>query len=413
MPKAIPTPDTPRQIASATRVAVGRVIRTRTFWAQRSLHPIARVLLVVAVGILVWVSIGFAASSGQFTRHDLLAFVFYIGLAAFAWHTLTAAFIIMVVGTIGVVFTGNGGDLLELAIALGFVASTCSPWVIIVYVMLLSTLTTYVAADGTTLAAGGVYGIAGIATLALILGVAFRLVAAREAVLTADRAQAIDELQAIAREDRERIADELHDGIAHDLTLILFHARALPIQPDEAARQVSLKTIEDSAEQAQQSIQSLLSLMRDSTDGAAVGSSPRDAREVVKTVSRLANLLQDAGIRTEASVPTETLTVAPAAESALSEAAIEAVTNVIKHAPGSGAVSIDVGSSPREVELVVRNVAPSDSSEYAVVSGGRGLKRAQQRLSLHGGRLRWGRTPDGWEVRASVHTGSTGDEAPA
>ncbi|WP_460002675.1 hypothetical protein [Microbacterium xylanilyticum] len=43
---------------------------------------------------------------------------------------------------------------------------------------------------------------------------------------------------------------------------MLFNARALPRQPDEASRQVSLTTIEESAENALQSIQSLLSLMR-------------------------------------------------------------------------------------------------------------------------------------------------------
>src|SRR5690606_34586438 len=96
-------------------------------------------------------------------------------------------------------------------------------------------------------------------------GVAFRLVTAREGVLVAERARIVKDLEAIAHEERERIADELHDGIAHDLTLVLFHARALPRQPDDESRQVSLTTIEESAQQALQSIQSLLSLMRERT----------------------------------------------------------------------------------------------------------------------------------------------------
>lgn len=323
-----------------------------------------------------------------------------MGLAAFAWHTLTASFIIMVIGSVGVIFTSSGGDLLQLAIALSLIASTCAPWVIVVYVTLLGALTTYVAVNGSTLAAGGVYGIAGIAALAFLIGLAFRMVAAREAVLMADRTQAIDELESIAREDRERIADELHDGIAHDLTLILFHARALPMQPDDVAREVSLQTIKDNAEQAQRSIQSLLSLMRDVTSEAPASSSSRYADDVVETVSRLAGLLRDAGIPTQVTVPTVTINVAPAAERALSEAATEAVTNIIKHAPKSEAVIIDVDSGPRDVELVVKNVASVNASKPPSKSGGRGLKRAQQRLSQHNGRLRWGLGDDGWEVRA-------------
>ena len=73
-----------------------------------------------------------------------------MGLAAFAWHTLTASFIIMVIGSVGVIFTSSGGDLLELAIALSLIASTCAPWVIVVYVTLLGALTTYVAVNGST-----------------------------------------------------------------------------------------------------------------------------------------------------------------------------------------------------------------------------------------------------------------------
>lgn len=244
------------------------MLRSPRFWEPRTLHPVARLLLIVVIGVLLVVAIGFVVESGEFTRYDLLAVVFYLGLAAFAWHPMTAAFIVMLISSVGVVFTGSGGDLLELAISLGLVAVTCAPWVIITHVVVLAVLTAYVAVESANLAAGGVYSITGIATIAFLTGVAFRLVAARETILVAERARVERDLAAIAREDQERIADELHDGIAHDLTLILFHARALPRQPDDAARQVSLTTIEESAEQSLQSIQSLLSLMRDTATEA-------------------------------------------------------------------------------------------------------------------------------------------------
>lgn len=223
------------------------MLRSPRFWEQRSLHPVARLVLVLVVGVLLLVAIGFIVAGGKFTRYDLLAVAFYAGLAAFAWHPMTAAFIVMVISSVGVVFTESGGDLLELAIALGLVAVTCAPWVIVAHAVLLGLLTTFIAVDTSTLVTGGVFGIAGIAAIAFLVGVAFRLVAAREAVLVAERARVAQDLAAIAREDQEQIADELHDGIAHDLTLILFHARALPRQPDQATRQVSLTTIEESA----------------------------------------------------------------------------------------------------------------------------------------------------------------------
>lgn len=388
----------------AARSSIVKMLRSRTFWDQRGLHPVARLLLLLAVGVLVMIAIGFGFASGGFTRHDLLAIALYAGIAAFAWHPATAAFIVMLLTSVGVVLTESGGDLLELAIALSLVAATCAPWVIIAHAVLLALLTAYIASDGSTLAAGGVYGIAGIAVIAFLLGVAFRLVAARETFLVAERSRISKDLEAIAQEDRERIADELHDGIAHDLTLILFHARALPLQPDEAARNVSLTTIEESAEAALQSIRSLLSLIRDTeTEGPRVHPSRYDGN-IIDAVSSLGALLNDAGIPTRVSAPSAPLRVASANERALTETAIEAVTNIIKHAPTSQSASLDVKDRADVVELVVRNVVVAPPSGNSDRHGGRGLHRARQRLAQCSGTLETDGTGDGWMLRATVPT---------
>ncbi|WP_318391089.1 histidine kinase [Microbacterium maritypicum] len=341
-------------------------------------------------------------AGGKFTRYDLLAVAFYAGLAAFAWHPMTAAFIVMLISSVGVVFTESGGDLLELAIALSLVAVTCAPWVIVAHVVLLGLLTTFIAVDTSTLATGGVFGIVGIAAIAFLVGVAFRLVAARETVLVAERARVAQNLAAIAREDQEQIADELHDGIAHDLTLILFHARALPRQPDQAAREVSLTTIEESAEQALHSIHSLLSLMRDTaTEGPETRSSRYDG-SAVEAVNSLGDLLRDAGVQTKIAVPSAPLEVAPAAEQVLIETAIEAVMNIIKHSPKSKTASIEIHDGNDRVELIVENAGSSSASSANPAPGGRGLRRARQRLEQIDGQLESGPTSAGWMLRASV-----------
>ncbi|MFJ6429197.1 sensor histidine kinase [Microbacterium maritypicum] len=352
--------------------------------------------------MLFLVAIGFIVAGGKFTRYDLLAVAFYAGLAAFAWHPMTAAFIVMLISSVGVVFTESGGDLLELAIALSLVAVTCAPWVIVAHVVLLGLLTTFIAVDTSTLATGGVFGIVGIAAIAFLVGVAFRLVAARETVLVAERARVAQNLAAIAREDQEQIADELHDGIAHDLTLILFHARALPRQPDQAAREVSLTTIEESAEQALHSIHSLLSLMRDTaTEGPETRSSRYDG-SAVEAVNSLGDLLRDAGVQTKIAVPSAPLEVAPAAEQVLIETAIEAVMNIIKHSPKSKTASIEIRDGNDRVELIVENAGSSSASSANPAAGGRGLKRARQRLEQIEGQLDSGPTSAGWALLAFV-----------
>ncbi|PVE94242.1 histidine kinase [Microbacterium sp. TPD7012] len=381
---------------------MGRLIRSRRFWEQRSLHPVARLFLVAVVGVLVCIAIGFIVAHGTFSRFDLLAIAFYAALATFAWHPTIAALMVMFIGSVGVVFTGSGGDLLELAIALSLVAATCVPWVIIAHGLLLAALTTYIAVSGSTLATGGVFGILGIAIIAFLAGLAFRLVAAREAILVAERARVVKDLEAIAREEQERIADELHDGIAHDLTLILFHARALPKQTDDTEREVSLTTIEESAEQALDSIQSLLSLMRDTQTEAPAARPSRYDGVAREAISSLGGLLNDAGIPTRVSAPNTQLAISSVSERLLTEIAIEAVTNIIKHAPNSPTASLDIIDKVDGVELVVKNTAPSNLAARPISSGGRGLSRARQRLARDNGELEWGHTDEGWVLRAIV-----------
>lgn len=378
------------------------MLRSRRFWESRPLHPVARPLLLAVVGVLVLLAVSFTVGAGEFTRYDLVAVAMYVGLAAFVWHPVTAAFIVMLVGSVGVVFTGSGGDLIELALGMCLVAATCSRGVIVTYAALLVTLTVYLDTTTTTLTDGGILGIAGIAAICFIAGTTFRLVTVRETLLIAERARLVKDLEDVAREDQEQIADELHDGIAHDLTLVLFHARALPKQPDAAGRQVSLSTIEESAERALHSIQSLLSLMRDPGAGEAPPDEARLGGDLVETVTGLATLLDDAGIPTRVSVPEAHLDLSSVSERLLGATAVEAITNIIKHAPHAQSAAITVQCSADHVELVIESVTKTAAITRTATLGGRGLSRARQRLEQNGGRLKSGPTDTGWVVDASV-----------
>lgn len=384
------------------RPSIGTMLRAPAFWEQRPLRSVARLLLLLAVGVLVCIAIGFILASSSFTRNDLLAIAFCLGLAAFAWHPATAAVIVMLISGVGVVFTDNGGDLLELSIALGLVAATCVRWVIVTHVALLATLTAHLSVSGSTLAAGGVFAIAGVAVISFLVGVGFRLVAAREMLLIAERTRIANNLEAITREERERIADELHDGIAHDLTLVLFHARALPRQPDDKARQLSLTTIEDSAEQALKSIQALLSLMRDTPTESTPRRTRRYDGNVADAVASMAALLRDAGISTRVAAPHVPLSVGPGLEQVLIDIAHEAVTNIIKHAPNSHSATVEVSNYSDHVELVVTNSAVANVTGEGRAVGHRGLARAKQRLGQSGGDLHYGWTAGGWTLRATL-----------
>lgn len=406
MPDEHPEAGQELRFSDPGRTSLRRLLGSRQFWQQRTLHPIARILLLAVVTVLLCIAIGFIVAAGRFARADLLALMLYVAIAAFAWHPLTAAFMVMVICSLGAVLTGSGGDLLELAIALGLVAATCAPWVIVLHALVLSVLTVGIAINGSSLTDGGVYGITGIAAIAFLAGLTFRIVTTREEIVVAERARVVKDLEALAREEQERIADELHDGIAHDLTLVLFHARALPRQPDEAARQVSLTTIEESAEKALQGIQSLLSLMRETRPEGADGCPARYNGDVIEAVTSLATLLKEAGIPTRVSLA-EALSVTPAAERALADTAIEAVTNILKHAPNSEAASLDVVGKPGFIELLVMNDVSDADARTKSRSSGRGLLRARQRLAQCGGDLETDLSSGTWLLRARIPVAPT------
>lgn len=400
--RGAPNSDRELMLSATAPTSLRRMLRSREFWKQRPLHPIARILLIVVVSVLLCIATGFIITTGHFTRADMLALMLYLAIAAFAWHPLTATFTVLVICSLGAVLTGSGGVLLELAVALGLVASTCAPWVIALHVLVLSGLTTDIALNGPSLTDGGVYGIAGIAIIAFLAGLSFRIVTTREAILIAERTRVIADLEGLASEEQERIADELHDGIAHDLTLVLFHARALPRQPDEAARQVSLTTIEDSAEKALQSIQSLLTLMHETRPYGPEMHPARYDGDVIEAVKSLGALLRDAAIPTRVSVPQVSLNAAPVAERVLIKTAIEAVTNILKHTPNSVSASLDISEKPGFIELVVKNAASRTDSRASANSSGRGLLRSRQRLAQCGGKLETDLSSGVWLLRAKI-----------
>ena len=223
-----------------------------------------------------------------------------------------------------------------------------------------------------------------------------RVANARRCVLVDD--DLVERELAVSGEDQERIADELHDGIAHDLTLVLFHARALPKQPDAAGREVSLATIEESSTRALHTVHTLLALMR---DPSASSEQPPD-ENVTDTVVGLGRLLNNAGIPTVVRTPTTDTEVPGLPQRLLGAAAIEAVTNVIKHAPHSSDAAIEVTVDELGVKLVVENSNSRASSAQGSSLGGRGLARARQRLEQHNGHLEAGATNNSWIVRADL-----------
>lgn len=232
------------------------------------------------------------------------------------------------------------------------------------------------------------------------------------------RAEAADREQAVAAErareaERTRIAREMHDVLAHRLSLVSMHAGVLAFRADLAPGEVraEARVIADASRQALDELRGVLGVLRDSDTG----------RPPQPTVADLADLVEQARAAGPVDLQTRLDGEPPAPLGRhVYRVVQEGLTNARKHAPGA-AVTVRVTGSPgSDVDVEVRNAA---SLAVAVGSGqiggqiggpaggaGLGLVGLAERASLAGGRMESGRTADGgWSLRALLPWPATED----
>jgi signal transduction histidine kinase len=209
------------------------------------------------------------------------------------------------------------------------------------------------------------------------------------------------EREAFAREavryERARIARDLHDIVAHNLSMIVVQAgagrRALASNPAVASE--SLAHIQDGARQAELEIDQLVELLGDggpSSAGAGLGSLDELVRRAAAT--GLSVTYRFSG--THDHVP------APLAEAAY-RITQEGITNALKHAP-TAPITVEVHAGAATLQVAVENGPPGGgSSGLESAGGGHGLVGLRERLGPVGGSLDAGPTPGGgWRVEARL-----------
>ncbi|MFJ8545017.1 sensor histidine kinase [Streptomyces sp. NPDC093586] len=215
-----------------------------------------------------------------------------------------------------------------------------------------------------------------------------------EARLRAEQAQ---------RLAREAIAREMHDVLAHRLTLLSVHAGALEFRPDAPREEVvrAAGVIRESAHEALQDLREIIGVLRagDADDGGRPQPTLA-ALDVLVAESRQAGM-EVAFVR---HVTDPTAVPASVGRTAY-RIAQEALTNARKHAPGAE-VTLSVTGAPGDgLAVSVRN-APPEGDVPHVPGSGQGLIGLTERATLAGGALEHGPTADGgFEVRARLPWG--------
>ncbi|MGW0784478.1 sensor histidine kinase [Streptomyces sp. NPDC002913] len=202
-------------------------------------------------------------------------------------------------------------------------------------------------------------------------------------------------------EERNRIARELHDVVAHHMSVISIQAQVAPhlVENPSAELRENLAGIRENAVEALAELRRVLGVLR-SEDALADG--VRHAPQpTLDRLDELVGTVRSTGV----SVATETTgrrrPLPPGVELSAFRIVQEALSNVLRHAPGAGA-RVEVGYHSSAVTVRITNTAP-DAPGRPMDGVGHGLLGMRERTAMLGGDLTHGPTPGGgYEVVATL-----------
>jgi signal transduction histidine kinase len=197
------------------------------------------------------------------------------------------------------------------------------------------------------------------------------------------------------RYERARIARELHDVVAHCVSLMVVQASAGErlANQDPAAAAEAFASISEAAREADAEIDRLVELL-ETTPSAG----PSAGLQIVEELVRRARA---SGLRVSCQFAGDSDDLSAANAEAAYRLVQEAVTNAMKHAPGA-AIEISVRGQAETIELQVINMAAAGSrSGLEGSGGGHGLSGMRERVGRCEGTMEAGPTADGgWRVAA-------------
>lgn len=204
--------------------------------------------------------------------------------------------------------------------------------------------------------------------------------------------------RAVATE-RARIARELHDVVAHAMSVITVQAgvgaHLIDSRPSQAAE--ALTAIERTGREAMTEMRRMLAVLSGSSSGGAVA----DPQPGLSDVSRLAEQVRDAGVPVSVQIEGDVRPVSAGLDLAAYRVLQEALTNVVKHAPRSRAF-LTIRHRPDGLVVEVRQRGDRVSGP---ITPGQGLRGMAERVALYDGELETVAELDGFRVTASFPIG--------
>lgn len=223
--------------------------------------------------------------------------------------------------------------------------------------------------------------------------------------------------QLAVAEERVRIARELHDIVAHGVTLMTIQItaarRVLTKQPEQADR--ALLAAEQAGRQAMTELRSILAVLRGAdanleaaafrpaADGAPSNGRATAPLPQLGEIPALVDQLQVAGLDVELDVFGVAPPAPPGTQLAVYRVVQEALTNVVRHAPKAN-VKVTLTYAVDKIHVNVEDDGAGLSRNTPEGGHGHGLVGMHERIAAAGGTLRAGPNPfgPGWEVDATI-----------
>jgi signal transduction histidine kinase len=246
------------------------------------------------------------------------------------------------------------------------------------------TLASVAAQAGPIANQGALFGVVTLAALVIVR----RVVGDRERrAQIAERERDLATREAVV-EERARIARELHDVIAHHVSMIVIQAgaeRSILTDADSSTREV-LETVEQTGRGALVEMRRLLGVLRSDTH------EPLAPQPGLDDVPMLVGQLGEAGLPVELRIDGERRVLPVGIELSAYRIVQEALTNALKHA-GEARATVCVRYASDALELEIAD--DGEGSVSRASGGGHGLVGMRERVALYGGRFDAGQSPTG------------------
>ena len=209
-------------------------------------------------------------------------------------------------------------------------------------------------------------------------------------------------MAAAIAEERARIARELHDVVAHSISVMVLQARGgrRVFQSDPADARQAFAIIERTGHQALEEMRRLLGMLRQIDEGLPLAPQPS-----LGDLASLVEQVRAAGLPVQVAIEGEARELPTGVDVSAYRIVQEALTNALIHAgPASACILIRYRPDDLELEITDDGLGTGDSS-----GPGYGLIGMRERVSVYGGELQAGRRPQGgYALRVRLPLGSVG-----